>query len=268
VTYSQKGTALDQAARERWIEWIESLELRERIALSSSDLTPFEQAQVAVWKGDYSEDEVGLRVLAEAGDAPAQELLARLYIEGWGVTRDYDRARDWFERAAEKNPQAAFNLGRMYETGLGVEVDLAEAYRWYRSAAERGDAEAEGKVGFMLAEGVQVERDRQEAYRWFERSAAQGYDHARFWLGKLVAEGALGEPDWEQARAWYEAVARDGEFEAQYELGVLCADGQSPACGESEAKLWLMRATMQGHDAARQFYLKLFGRPGSQEKSG
>jgi hypothetical protein len=49
-----------------------------------------------------------------------------LYENGWGVKRDYARARTWYEKAvAQGNAVAQTNLGMMYESGNGVKQDFA-----------------------------------------------------------------------------------------------------------------------------------------------
>lgn len=50
-----------------------------------------------------------------------------LYENGWGVKRDYARARTWYEKAvAQGNAVAQTNLGMMYESGNGVNKILPE----------------------------------------------------------------------------------------------------------------------------------------------
>jgi TPR repeat protein len=251
ISYGRRG-AFPVEERQRWRERLANARLRQRIPMDG-ELSAFDRAQVAVWVGDYTRAVELLRPLAEKGDSGAQELFARLHVEGWGVTRDYAVARQWFEKALEKSPAAAYNLGRLYEQGWGVTQDPARALSLFRSAGERGHEEAAGRVGFLLAT-ASGERDLAGAYGWFERALAGGHGHAQLWLGKLIAEGARGEPDMQRVRELYEQAARDGEPEAQYEIGVLCASRTAGPCEDREAIKWLTRAAMQGNDKARQFY--------------
>nr|WP_276080857.1 hypothetical protein [Klebsiella pneumoniae] len=56
---------------------------------------------------------------AKSGDASAQTQLGILYAEGSGVTRDYKKARSWFEQAGKQNyADAEYNLGVMYAMGM------------------------------------------------------------------------------------------------------------------------------------------------------
>jgi TPR repeat protein len=256
LSFSHKG-GLSDADRDRWWAWMSALQVKQRIPMKG-ELSPFDQAQVAIWTGKYPRAVELLKPLADDGDPAAQELYARLHAEGWGVPRSYEQARVWFERAAEKNAAAQYNLGRLYDNGWGVPQDAAKAVALYRTAAERGDADASGRLGFMLATGLGTEKNPAEAYGWFEKAAAGGHGHAQYWLAKLTLEGARGEVDLPRARALLEEAAREGEPEAQYELGVLCARKTAGPCEDREAIRWLTRAAMQGNDEARKFYAEQF----------
>jgi len=53
-----------------------------------------------------------------------------MYHSGQGVPRDYEKAMQWFRKAADQGFAAAqYNLGFVYQVGLG---DNAEAVRWYK----------------------------------------------------------------------------------------------------------------------------------------
>ena len=76
------------------------------------------------------------RVLAEQGDAEAQNNLGKCYRDGIGVSQDYAEAAKWFQRSAEQgNADAQNNLGARYHTGTGVPLSHSEAVKWYRLLA-------------------------------------------------------------------------------------------------------------------------------------
>jgi uncharacterized protein len=59
------------------------------------------------------------------------------------VANDYDKAREWFEKAADKGDAGAmFNLGRLYANGYGVAKDYDKAREWYEKAADKDEAGA------------------------------------------------------------------------------------------------------------------------------
>ena len=63
-----------------------------------------------------------------------------MYYLGNGVRQDYQKARQWYEKAAvQGNSSAQFCLGLMYETGKGVRQDPATAKEWYGKACDNGN---------------------------------------------------------------------------------------------------------------------------------
>jgi uncharacterized protein len=67
--------------------------------------------------------------------------LGWLYQNGWGVSRDYVKARELYERAiAAGNARDGMNnLGGLYSDGLGVAPDYAKARELFEKAAAAGN---------------------------------------------------------------------------------------------------------------------------------
>jgi len=79
------------------------------------------QAAKALSRGDYATAVEWFQKAAEQGYALAQILLGRMYINGEGVTQNYQEAVKWFQKAAvQGNADAQVYLGIMYGTGKGV----------------------------------------------------------------------------------------------------------------------------------------------------
>ena len=64
---------------------------------------------------------------------------------------------EWFERAAERIPQANIALAEIFEGGLGVPRDLARARSYYQLAETAGDQRAGAKLRQLTPEIVQRE---------------------------------------------------------------------------------------------------------------
>ena len=88
-----------------------------------------------------------------------------------------------------ENQQAIFNaekgqawaqgkLGWMFNNGQGVPQNYEEAFKWYSKAAEQGDAWAQNNLGVMYHNGQGVQRDYVEAYKWYSLAAALGHKDA------------------------------------------------------------------------------------------
>lgn len=130
------------------------------------------------------------RKAAEQGVAIAQVDLAKCYVEGKGVTNNYEEAVKWYRRAAEQGyDEAQFELAAFCAEGKGVEKNLKEAVKWYRKAAEQGLAKAQFELGRCYAQGNGVPRNYEEAVKWYSKAADQGISDAQFALSKCYYKG-------------------------------------------------------------------------------
>ncbi len=96
---------------------------------------------------DYSQALEIFRRLAVQGYAPAQDKLAWMYQNGWGIEQSYTQAVYWFRKAAEQgNPEALASMGLMYLKGWGVEQNYDTSLEWYKKAAAKGSTVAERRI--------------------------------------------------------------------------------------------------------------------------
>lgn len=87
------------------------------------------------------------RLAANENYAPAQDKLAWMYQNGWGVTQDYSQAVSWFRKAAEQgNTEALASMGLMYLKGWGVPQNYDTALEWYGKAANQGSEVAVRRI--------------------------------------------------------------------------------------------------------------------------
>lgn len=152
------------------------------LILSAAPLSAdtWDDAMAARKHGDFETAARLFRMLAEQGNAQAQNNLGYLYARGAGVPQDYAEAVKWYRKAAEQGlARAQHNLGYMYARGAGVAQDFAEAAKWYRKAADQGLARAQNNLGYLYAKGEGVARDDVLAHMWFDLAADQDYPHAR-----------------------------------------------------------------------------------------
>lgn len=102
------------------------------------------------------------------GDAAAQNNLGGMYHAGIGVQKDYVKAMEWYQKAAEQGIAHAFyNIGDLHFRGLGVPQSNEIAFKNYKIAASHGMAIAQNNVGVFYMNGISVEKDTVEAYMWF-----------------------------------------------------------------------------------------------------
>jgi hypothetical protein len=159
------------------------------------------------------------------GDSDAQLTLARLYLFGDGVPRNYQKAAEWFLMAAEGgDANAQYAVGVLMERGLGVAKDPVGAIAWYEEAAESGHVEALNNTGIAYFEGKAVARDYTRALRDFQAAAEAGLPEAQYNLALLYAQGRGVERNTVQAYKWYGLALGGGEDRSKSALDRLTAE--------------------------------------------
>ena len=87
----------------------------------------------------------------------------------------YDDAFNRMLHVADDNhPRALFWVGTMYQKGRGTAVDFERAKEFYRRAALLGNSDAQNNLGLMFKHGTGVQKDREKAFAWFSLAAANG----------------------------------------------------------------------------------------------
>lgn len=142
-------------------------------------------------KRDYKKAMEWYQKAANQGDADAQNSMGDLYYWGRGVLRDYKEAMKWYRKAAEQgNTDAQYKIGNLYCFGQGVMTDYQEAMKWYRKAADQDSADAQNIIGYLYECGNGVEQDYQEALKWYRKASEHGNDSAKrklVWLQKNLS---------------------------------------------------------------------------------
>lgn len=134
-----------------------------------------------------------VEALANKGISNAERYYAQYYQYGdGGVTQDYAKALEWYEKAAEQENSDAMNrIGILYANGAGVEQDYTKALEWYEKAAELGNDMAMNNLGVMYANGYGVEQDYTKALEWYEKAAELGNEKAAEYIANLRDQGLV-----------------------------------------------------------------------------
>src|SRR5262249_38555217 len=106
---------------------------------------------------------------ANHGHVVSMYNLGLSYELGLGVAQDYVKAREWYEKAADKGLSSAMvGVGGLYENGYGVAQDFTKAREWYEKAeaTEKVDARTKEYIN-----GLAVRKAAKEASAKFEALA-------------------------------------------------------------------------------------------------
>jgi TPR repeat protein len=191
------------------------------------------------------------RAGAEHGDLTSMANVGVAFEAGRGVTQDYAKAREWFEKAAaQDSAHAMFSLGSLYENGKGVSEDYAKAHEFYEKAAARGEANAMFRLGWLYENGKGVTQDYVKARDWFEKAAAKGDTKAMVNLGVFYEDGLGVAQDHAKAHEWYEKAAANGEALAMVFLAMSYENGEGVARDYDKAREWYEKAAAKGNTDA------------------
>ena len=110
----------------------------------------------------YDEARVIYEDLSKNEMAEGNIALGVIYLAGYGVSRDFVKAREYFSKALSKNSamgkKVAYNLGMMYFAGHGGSVDYKLARQWVGYAASTTD-----KLELAVAALPRIDQARQAA---------------------------------------------------------------------------------------------------------
>ncbi|WP_370439345.1 tetratricopeptide repeat protein [Microvirga sp. TS319] len=154
------------------------------------DLRAFEYfSKLADQHADESPDSPNAMVVSSAFVALGGYFLDG--IKGTYVMANPGRAVEMFSYAASyfSDSNAQYNLARLYMEGTGVSRDVRQAARWFNLAAEKGHSPSQALLGHMLMNGQGVPRQRARGLMWLtlarESAAASGKDQ---WIESLYQE--------------------------------------------------------------------------------
>lgn len=206
--------------------------------------------------------------LAELGSKIAQTRLAKLYMLGQGVDKDYRQAAKWLEKAnAQQAPEAAFLYAKLLLNGKGVKQSVPQAVKWFKQSANAGFADAQHALSVLYVRGIGVPQDYALAAKWSEKAAQAGNAEAAYNLAKQYEAGAGVTRSESRAKYWYTQSANKGFTLSQFELGKrylkndTTTDGRIAEPDYAAAKKWLIQAADKQHAPAQFALARLYKDP-------
>lgn len=123
-----------------------------------------------------------LQRAAQSGHPGALNAMAEMYETGEGLTQSFTTAQAYFEQAAAAGSvQAQRNLGLHY-IRFEDHRDFTKALDWLERAAQQDDAESQYLLGRFLLDGKGRPEDDEQGIKWLLRAAEQGHVWAQRFL--------------------------------------------------------------------------------------
>ena len=177
--------------------------------------------------------------------APLQALIGECYWQGFGTEVDYEKAFDYFSRAAEQgNLPGMYGVAMSTFFGSGIPADkikgtdlLLEVMELSLAAAEETEDPVEkGRLYYQYAFPkmfviAYTAAEHQDGFEVLEKSADCGYPDAEFWAGLLYKgfriETMSGQPllympekDYDRGEAYLVSADEHGNKNAARAIGV------------------------------------------------
>ncbi len=189
---------------------------------------------------------------AEQGNARGEWRMGYCYYWGKGLSESNRKAVKWFEKSAAKGYAEGMNdLGIMYQAGHGVTQSYEKAFQWFWEAAEKGHLDSQHKIGYYYSNGYGVPKNYEKAVEWYKKAAERGYAPSQYNLGLRYERGEGVPQDYAKAAEWYEKAAVQGDKDAQNNLGWAYQNGRGVPQDYEKALEWYRKAAAQGEKKAK-----------------
>lgn len=166
-----------------------------------------------------------------------------------GLQIDYEKAHNWYEKAAQQNNYyAQSSLSNLYLSGLLGDIDYEQGLYWMQQACNNGYETSCRNIA-RTTKKFEQKKNREK----LEKTSEGNDPKALFELGNMYYTSGNGVPqDQKQAIHYWEKSADLNYIPAQFKLG----EHYQHNSQYSEAKHWFDKAAESNHSYA-QFYLGL-----------
>ena len=147
--------------------------------------------------------------------------LGLLYHYGIGVDKDYKEAIKWLEKANsffQNSSDIEYELGLIYiEGGNGIEQDYEKAKDFFEKASKQGKIDAFYQLGCIYRENKQYEK----AVKYFEEATGKKHLESQYELGLLYYYGLGVQQNKEKARYLFYKSSKQGNFSSKIFLELI-----------------------------------------------
>lgn len=167
-------------------------------------------------------------------------MLAKCYLNGYGVDIDYRKCFELTKKAADMNyPDAQCFLGLLYQEGKGVVQNTEKFLIYLKKAAENNHPDAQYILGKWHEDS-----NKDTALNWMKRSAKNKNHDAMQWLYEFYKY-----KDKKEALKWLLIGAESGDVRAIYKVGDKYENGEDFEKNYDKAVEWFKRGAdrLDGH---------------------
>lgn len=196
--------------------------------------------------------DLALKQAHEDKSSAAMTMLGELYANGLGVKRDYGKAIEWHQRAADLGDrEAMFALAMLRISGRGGPPDRAGAVKWLTSSAKLGQPKAAYNLALLYMDGQTLPQDFKRAAELLRSAADAGTPEAQYALATFYKEGTGVEKNLYKSVRLLQAASLAGNVDAQVEYAIALFNGSGTGKNETAAVSLLRKAAKQNSAIAQ-----------------
>ena len=190
-------------------------------------------------------------------------VLGNLYKLGMGTSQDFEKARDWFEKGAERDDAwSTWQLGLMYATSLGGVRDEEKAKTYYQQAAELGNTTAMVFLASSYKNGLGYKKDIPRAIELYKKAIEKASNLDKGVYISILADTYQNKVKnkkeakywYNQAKEQYQHQAEKGNMFDMFHLGAMYEYGNGVKQDTQKAKEWYRKSCEAGFETACQSY--------------
>ena len=187
-----------------------------------------------------------------ARDPKAMTMLGELYANALGVKRDYAKAAEWYQRAADGGDrEGMFALAMMRLAGRGGPVNREEAVKLLASSAKLGNPKAAYNLALLYLDGQTLPQDLKRAAELLRVAADAGSPEAQYALATFYKEGTGVPKDIDKAVRLLQAASLADNVDAEVEYAIALYNGTGTPKNQAAGVALLRKAARQNSPIAQ-----------------
>ena len=155
----------------------------------------------------------------------------------------YNKAADPLIDRSGKDPVADYYLGRMFLYGYGHSKNNELAIRYFTKSADKGYLPA---IQLMAKYSLFKEKNPEQAVQWFKKAASADDTNAQMFVAAAYLFGVGVKPNPDVARKYYIDAAKNGNALAQFTLAKYFLDSKHSS-NKKLGLIWLNKAVAAGN---------------------
>lgn len=165
----------------------------------------------------------------------AQEILGDMYLKGENVTKDFQKAKEYYQKVKnQNNSDITFKLGYIY---FKNEKNIKEGIKYYKRAAKQNNIRALNTLGDIYLDGDNVPQDFKKARKYIDLSAQLNDPNALCKRGYMAFQGKGEKRNVLKAIEYYNKAAEQGFYYGHFGLGYVYYKGNPKNIIKAEEEL-------------------------------